>query len=121
MPIKRQDPADMERWYDPTAYQVRQVDKDLIECECGCGYFEQVAVHQFPKIHTVILGQAVPPHRDITFYVFRCMRPGCGKIHEPTVQGIGPDRVRDLYDHFLDQMEGKDIKESEPESKAEVL
>ena len=122
MPINRTKPEDMDQWYDPTAYLAPPTQKEVIKCKCGCEYFEQVEASKFPKVHSVIIGQAVPVHREITFYVLRCMRPTCGEIYEPTVQNAGGNRIREVYDHFLDQMEGKDLEPaSEDESAGEVL
>jgi hypothetical protein len=81
----------------------RAEKKEVVECKCGCSYLEQVPVHQFPRVHNVILGQPVQPHNGITFYVLRCLK--CQEIYEPSVQLAARDSARKVYDNFLDQME----------------
>lgn len=115
MPINRQGPS-TERWYDPTTLMEKMKDPDVVVCQCGCSYLEQVPVHQFPKNHSVILGQAVPPHGDMGFYVLRCIK--CGEIYEPQVQIAARDSARRAYDHFLDEMERPAIGDKD---KGEVL
>ena len=102
MPINRQTGL-TERWYDPTTLIEKMKDPDVVTCTCGCSYLEQVPVYQFPKNHSVILGQAVPPHADMGFYILRCIK--CGEIYEPQVQIAARDSARRAYDAFLDEME----------------
>ena len=103
MPINRQDMTQTDRWYDPTDIAEKMKEADVIQCHCGCSHFEQVAVHQFPKMHNVILGQQVQPAGDLGFYVFRCLK--CSEIYEPSVQLAARDQSRKSYENFLDEME----------------
>jgi hypothetical protein len=118
MPINRTQES--ERWYDPTSLVDRVEKQEVVKCKCGCTYLEQVPVHQFPKLHNVILGQQVQPHRGITFYVFRCIK--CNEVYEPSVQLTARDAARKVYDEFLDEMEGAETDEAPAEkSDAEVI
>jgi len=105
-PIKRQQPLQInqvDRWYDPRDLAEKMKQPEAVKCECGCPYMEQVAVQQFPKMHNVILGQAVQPIQDFAFYIFRCLK--CGEIYEPQVQLAARDSARKAYEDFLDEME----------------
>ena len=85
--------------------QIKNVE--VISCpNCKCTYFEQITVHQFPQLQTVVIGQATPPVGDIGFYAFRCFK--CHEAFEPNVQINTFDSTRKKYDAFMDEMEDDD-------------
>jgi len=92
-----------QQWYDPNLLAEKAAEPDVIQCQCGCTYFEQILVQQFPKLHNVILGQQVPSAGDMGFYVFRCVK--CHELYEPQVQIAARDLARKQYEKFLDNME----------------
>lgn len=114
MPINREA---ANQWYDPTSIQTREEKVDVVKCKCGCMFMEQVPVQQVPKMHNVILGQSVPPHRGLVFYVFRCIK--CLEVYEPSVQVAARDAARQTYDNFLDQMEG--VEKDKDKGDGEVI
>lgn len=79
---------------------------ELVECECGCSFFEQVHFDQYLANRPVVIGQAIPYRPGIpSFYMLRCAK--CGKLHEPNLTQGGRDTLRQQYDQFLDLMEKK--------------
>jgi len=81
----------------------KPTDPDIMTCpRCGCSFFEQITLAQYPKFHNVIVGQAVQRVKDISFQAFRCAR--CSELLEPTVL-IGPQtQARREYDEFWAEM-----------------
>ena len=91
-------------WYDASTMIEKAKEPEVCECPtCGCKFFEQIEVHQFPKNHNVILGQKVAPLADIGFIVLRCLR--CEDVMEPQVQTGARDLARKMYNEFLDTMQ----------------
>jgi len=117
MPINRQDEESKSRWYDPADIADRLKNPEVMECSCGCTHFQQVEVHQYPKMHQVVLGQPVQPHGLLGFYILKCLK--CGEVYEPSVHLGARDQARRAYDLFLDEMEG--IPAPKLPSKPEVL
>ena len=112
--MNRNNMNTIDRWYDPTALGDKMKEADVVKCNCGCPYLEQVEVQRFPKMHNVILGQKVQPQGDMSFFVFRCIK--CNEVYEPSVQLAARDQSRKAYEDFLDEMEKplRDVK-AEPE------
>lgn len=101
MKMKR---LDQQPTVDPTLPKIN--NPELVRCpDCKCSYFEQVIVQQFPKLSTVVVGQATVPVGDVGFYIFRCAK--CGEMFEPNVQLNTFDSVRKKYDEFMDELENE--------------
>jgi len=97
----------------------RRDEPEVATCKkCENTWFEQLVVFQYPKHHSVVLGQEVPRQSQIGFYLMKCAK--CGELHEPKVQ-IGPqDSARKKYDQFWDDMEAP-IPEKVPGSLGEKI
>lgn len=79
-------------------------NNEVVACKkCGCSWMEQLLVQQYNIHHNVILGQKVPAHNEIGFWLLRCVK--CFEVYEPNVQIGVRDSMRQEYDKFLDHME----------------
>lgn len=97
-------PQHSSEFLDPIFPKRQLDDVELVICEkCGCKWMELISVQQYPRNHSVILGQKPPSRGDIGFWMFRC--PKCMSLYEPLLNTGGPqDRARKGYDEFLDQI-----------------
>lgn len=101
------------KYYDPVLGRGETSDDDTIMCsKCGCVWLEKIQVHQYPKVHNIVLGQQPPTKTDLCFWLFKCVK--CGELYEPSVQIASASPARKKYDAFLDHME-KPIKKPDPQ------
>lgn len=92
-----------DKWYDPTMF-FGSNKPDTMKCkECGCSWFQQIAVAEYPRNHTAALGQRVNSVSQAPFYLFKCIK--CGELHEPSVQAGRRDTLAKNYDRFVSEIE----------------
>lgn len=90
--------------------RAREYGGDLVECECGNTYFEEVPVAQYLQHQPVIIGQQPAPRPGRpAYFMLRCVR--CGKLHEPNIMRGARDNMNGDYDAFLDMLEAKDVED----------
>lgn len=102
MPMRRSQSNSINNFQNEVQ---KPVDLDVVRCpECECSWFEQIQICQFPKLHTVILGQRVQAANQMEgFFGLRCVK--CGEIIEPNIQFGIHNAASKKYNEFWKEME----------------
>ena len=100
MPIKQLSETDQNKPMSP--FPAKKPEMEKIKCDCGCTFFEELKVQQFPRLHNLVVGQELPPIDGVDFYVIRCVN--CNGIIAPQVMYGQQDVRSKRYEEFITEM-----------------
>ncbi len=104
---------------DMTPFPTRAPQIDKIQCDCGCTFFEEIKVQQFPRLHNLVVGQQLQPLDGIDFFVIKCVH--CGDIIAPQVM-FGQQDVRSKrYDEFIAEIQKLEAQQVIPATDGETV
>ncbi len=83
-------------------------EQESVRCKiCGSTWFTEREFFQFKSEHNLVVGQNVP-HRfpnSVGFILLECVH--CKGLLEPRIMSSTKDLAANLYNNFLDTVEGK--------------
>ena len=101
-------------------FPTRKPEMEKVQCSCGCTYFEEIKVQQFPRLHNITVGQEMMPIDGLYFYVMKCIN--CASIVAPQVIFGQQDMRSKAYHDFIAKMKELDKAATETtEGKGEAV